>query len=338
MKNERREEPRESAKHSYSITWTDSGGLAHAAEFRLLNASDSGVAFASSVRLNPNTLVYVSAPEASTGTWALVRHCTPDGDEFVVGVELDVHQASSPEGEKDFENFYEFLQISPAAQPGTINRVFRYLAALYHPDNPTTGDAEQFLQLNRAYRILSSSEKRAAYDAELARRSGEKSPAFDGVDFMDGVEGELNRRLAVLAVLYKKCRSNIHESRVKLVELEQQMGFPREYLDFTTWYLKNKKYIHKEDNSDFSLTAAGVDFVEENYANIPLLRRLLRSGSSPEFGTKDAGGNGRRRQPLILPVPGESSQDTTDEASKGHSDLGLNDESSSETKRARRPA
>ena len=92
---------------------------------------------------------------------------------------------------------------------------------------------------------------------------------------MDGVEGELNRRLAVLAVLYGKCRSNSNDSRVALSELEAQMAFPREYLDFTTWYLRSKKYISKEDNSDFALTVSGVDFIEENYAKIPLLGKML---------------------------------------------------------------
>jgi hypothetical protein len=59
------------------------------------------------------------------------------------------------------------------------------------------------------------------------------------------------------------------------------MGFPRDYLDFTTWYLRSKKYITKEDNSDFSLTVTGVDFVEANYDKLPLLRHLLTAGTPP---------------------------------------------------------
>ena len=305
MSDERREEPRHPEDEGYSITWTDSSGASRAADVRLVNASESGIAFLSAVQLNAGTLVYVTALKSSAGRWAIVRHCTPDGNQFAVGLEFDSHRTDSQKSGADFEDYYEFLQISPAAQPGTIHRVFRYLAGLYHPDNPETGDPERFLQLNRAYQVLADPEHRASYDAELARRGAEKSPAFDGVDFMDGVDGELNRRLAVLAVLYKKCRSNIHDARVKLVELEQQMGFPREYLDFTTWYLRSKKYINKEDNSDFSLTATGVDFVEENYSNIPLLRRLLGAGDLPGFGEKNTAARGRRREPLTLPLHSE---------------------------------
>ena len=57
------------------------------------------------------------------------------------------------------------------------------------------------------------------------------------------------------------------------------MGFPRDYLDFTTWYLQKKGYITRADNSDFSLTAEGVDFIETQRVKIPVLNRLLTTGN-----------------------------------------------------------
>ena len=60
------------------------------------------------------------------------------------------------------------------------------------------------------------------------------------------------------------------------------MGFPRDYLDFTTWYLSKKKYITKADNSDFTLTVEGVDFIETQRATVPLLDRLLTNGSQAD--------------------------------------------------------
>jgi hypothetical protein len=57
------------------------------------------------------------------------------------------------------------------------------------------------------------------------------------------------------------------------------MGFPRDYLDFTTWYLSKKGYITRADNSDFALTAEGVDYIESQRARIPVLNRLLTSGN-----------------------------------------------------------
>ena len=52
-------------------------------------------------------------------------------------------------------DYYEVLQISPNAEPETIHRVFRMLAMRFHPDNPETGDSQRFLELNRAYEVLS---------------------------------------------------------------------------------------------------------------------------------------------------------------------------------------
>ena len=184
--------------------------------------------------------------------------------------------------------YYEFLQISPNAQPDTIHRVYRFLACRFHPDNVETGDREKFLLLNRAYDVLSDAKRRAEYDATLRKDQEKPHSVFESVDFLDGIEGELNRRLAVLYLLYRQCRADVHSPKVSLRELEAKMGFPREYLDFTTWYLRSKRYITKEDNSDFSLTPLGVDYVESNYSKLPLLRKLLqehdRSSEGPGFG------------------------------------------------------
>ena len=43
-------------------------------------------------------------------------------------------------------DYYEFLQISRNADPDTIRRVYRFLAARFHPDNPETGDSDKFMR------------------------------------------------------------------------------------------------------------------------------------------------------------------------------------------------
>jgi curved DNA-binding protein len=177
-------------------------------------------------------------------------------------------------------DYYEFLQISPHADTETIHRVYRYLAARFHPDNPETGDPEKFFLLKTAYDVLSDPERRSEYDRDYETESGPvHNPLSDSVDFMDQVQGELNRRLAVLAVLYYRRRANPFDPRVSLAEIEKRMGFPRDYLDFTTWYLGKKGYITRADNSDFSLTAEGVDFIETQRVNIPVLNKLLTTGN-----------------------------------------------------------
>src|SRR5579871_1234648 len=180
----------------------------------------------------------------------------------------------------EMTDFYELLEISPKATQETIHRVYRFLATRYHPDHSETGDLEKFSQLASAYKVLSDPAKRAEYNAERALRSATFShPMSETVDFMDHAQGDLNRRLGVLAILYYRRRMNPDSPEVDLNEIERRMGFPRDYLDFTMWYLTKKKYITRSDNGEFTLTVEGVDFIESQRASIPLLDNLLTPGN-----------------------------------------------------------
>lgn len=219
----------------------------------------------------------------------------------------------SPNGRRtQMIDYYEFLQISPHADAETIHRVYRYLAGRLHPDNPESGDAEMFRMLKAAYDTLSNPSRRSEYDAAFRREAKEEPPMANSIDFLDHIEGEQNRRIALLAVLYYKRRANPRFPEVSLAEIERRMGFPRDYLDFTTWYLTKKGYVSRADNSDFSLTAEGVDFIESQRGNLPVLNKLLTDGSGlmTAVGAKkhssDANGNGAAgsKKPIILPNSG----------------------------------
>src|ERR1700756_472014 len=198
--------------------------------------------------------------------------------------------------ETEIPDYYELLEISPQATPETIHRVYRYMAARYHPDNFGTVNLEKFTQLTSAYKVLSEPNKRSEYDAQRTRRQPTiRNPMSSTIDFMDQVEGDLNRRLAVLAILYYRRRMHPNSPEVSLAEIEQRMGFPRDYLDFTTWYLAKKRYITKADNSDFTLTVEGVDFIEAQRATIPLLDKLLTNGSHTD--------DNEARSRLLAPEP-----------------------------------
>src|SRR5579862_3281717 len=108
----------------------------------------------------------------------------------------------------EIQDYYEFLQISPNAEPDTIHRVYRYLAVRLHPDNPETGDAEKFFVLKQAYDVLSDPKRRADYDAACKKDGPPPVPLSTTIDFMDDIEGELNRRLGLLALLYIQRRTN----------------------------------------------------------------------------------------------------------------------------------
>lgn len=227
---------------------------------------------------------------------------------YVVGLEFDEETKktleSSAEGAIDY---YELLQISPKAEAATIHRVYRFLASMYHPDNPETGDPERFLQLQSAFKVLVDPERRAEYDMARQDSEDQSIPLSPSIDFMDGIQGEVNRRLALLSLLYRRRRISPQTPEVSLAEAESQMRFPRDYLDFSIWYLKNKKYISVGDNSALALTALGVDYVESNCTSIPILTRLLESGSRTSTVPKDE--TGRKdldsSEHVLLPDPGD---------------------------------
>ena len=191
--------------------------------------------------------------------------------------------AHQPKPETEVPDYYEFLEISPQATQETIHRVYRFLAARYHPDHVETGDIDKFAQLTAAYKVLSDPARRAEYNSQRAMSpSPFRDPMSSTIDFMDQIEGDLNRRLGVLAILYYKRRMYPDRPEVTLLEVEERMGFPRDYLDFTMWYLAKKKYITRADNAEFTLTVEGVDFVESQRAVMPTLDRLLTSTSSAD--------------------------------------------------------
>lgn len=219
-------------------------------------------------------------------------------------------------------DYYEFLQISPNADHQTIHRVYHFLAARFHPDNPESGDAEKFNVLRDIYDVLSDPTRRATYDLARERDGQNFVPFSSTIDFMDQMDGELNRRLALMAVLYYRRRINPWSPAVSLAEVEKRMGFPRDYLDFTTWYLERKGYVKKADNSDFTITADGVDFVETQRCQIPVLNKMLTATAGPT--TNGIPGEDRQlddHQTFILPKeppPAERRQSTNDRRKNKH--------------------
>lgn len=64
-------------------------------------------------------------------------------------------------------NHYQVLQVDPRAEPEVIVGAYKRLAVKYHPDkNPSLEATQRMRQINAAYEVLSSPEKRAVYDQE----------------------------------------------------------------------------------------------------------------------------------------------------------------------------
>jgi len=218
--------------------------------------------------------------------------------------EAEEPPAESVEPEEPEDDYYEVLQISETADAESIHRVFRLMAARFHPDNPETGDLEKFVRLSRAYEVLSHPAQRADYDESRRAKKNGPMKIFELKDFVVGVEAEENRRLGVLTLLYNQRRSDPDHPGVSLLHLERWMALPREYLNFTTWYLRSKQMVVMGDNCDYALTADGADFVEQNASRSKILTGLLLDGRTRI--TEHVGRPDRRLRPATKALPGPS--------------------------------
>lgn len=66
------------------------------------------------------------------------------------------------------KDFYLVLQVAPNATPEEIRSAYRRRALRLHPDQ-SGGGSEPFIELQRAYSVLSDPSRRAAYDRETER-------------------------------------------------------------------------------------------------------------------------------------------------------------------------
>lgn len=70
--------------------------------------------------------------------------------------------------ESSLPNYYQILGLEKDATPNEIKQRFRKLAKELHPDKTTAEDAEnKMIEINKAYEILSDSERREIYDKYL---------------------------------------------------------------------------------------------------------------------------------------------------------------------------
>jgi curved DNA-binding protein CbpA len=177
-------------------------------------------------------------------------------------------------------DYYETLQISPNAEPETVHRVFRLLAQRFHPDNTETGNETEFRLLNDAYRVLSDPEQRARYDVVHTKLRQERwRLVATGAEADNNFDAERSIRLTILEVLYTRRRLELESPGLSPLDLEKLTGRAREHLEFTIWFLVQKKFITRSDGSMLQITVDGVEYLENNYT---ATQRRLGPGQAPK--------------------------------------------------------
>ena len=291
MQRVKRRHERVPVNYEVVIYWEDGAGQVHSARPRVRDASDSGLCLEGGVAIEEGTEICVDAASSVGAAAAVVRYCIAAGAVYRIGIQFAAGAQRPGQAIRAEIDYYEILQLSPKADLETIHRVYRIMAARFHPDNPVSGDPERFLLLSEAYRVLSDAERRSQYDLLRSSRPAAPLPLFQARAFVDQKEGETNRRLGVLCLLYAQRRRFPDHPSIALTDLEALMSIPREYLEFALWYLKQKKMIEMDQGADFSLTAAGVDFVEEHTLAREILLRLLTGGAAQETAAEAHGAN-----------------------------------------------
>ena len=178
-------------------------------------------------------------------------------------------------------DYYDELQVSTNAEPETINRCFRMLAQRFHPDNQQTGDEAKFRSILEAYSVLSDPEQRAKYDVRHDRQRSERLRLVAmGDQITNDFDMEQAVRLTVLEALYTKRRLDVQQSGLSLLDLEKLVGRPREHLEFTIWFLLQKKFVSRDDHSNLIITVEGAEHLEQAYETKVQRKRLPAQSES----------------------------------------------------------
>jgi curved DNA-binding protein CbpA len=159
----------------------------------------------------------------------------------------------------EFIDFYEILELSPNANSGTIERMFRYLAQRYHPDNRDTGDRIRFDLTVEAHETLRDPLKRAHYDVRHKDHTSFRWKLAEEASDGNDVGRDIDIQNKVLALLYAKCRQDVADPGIGDFELERLLGCPGEHLKFHLWYLREKGWIGRTENGMLAITVEGVD-------------------------------------------------------------------------------
>lgn len=146
--------------------------------------------------------------------------------------------------------------------------------------NNKIGNMDKFEIINNAHQILSTPEKRAAYDATYEEKKIHQWQAISNISSSEGYEEDLHSRRCLLSILYIKCRENPSDPGIGLWHLEKMLDWPENVMEFHFWYLKEKDYIRRDENGLLAITVTGVDKIEQD--GLVLGKDLLLTESTEE--------------------------------------------------------
>ncbi len=108
------------------------------------------------------------------------------------------------------QNLYTVLGIPPDATPEEVRRAYREAALRLHPDhNVKVGETELFLDIQKAYEIISDPQKRARYDTSLPPDTDIPAPVTMSIQYSRNTIPRIEEPQLVYVIVQLAAKSNL---------------------------------------------------------------------------------------------------------------------------------
>jgi hypothetical protein len=180
---------------------------------------------------------------------------------------------------------YQLLHVDRDAHVTIIRYAYRFLAAMYHPDNGETGDSEKFRIITEAWKTLSDEGKRQAYDMSLNMKDQAKGapqhkaqPKINefGKDSLPHIPktglswNEIELRIAILQIMLSARKKKPRDGGVSMTMIMDILGVTVIETEFALWYLRERKFIETGERV-FMITGAGLDYLVDQLSKTQVL-------------------------------------------------------------------
>ena len=204
-----------------------------------------------------SSYLVLRAPGLGVVALSKVRDCVWGLTQYQMGVEFLDKAAAQPRDNAAEPDHHALLRAGVAGDLAGLDRLYRGLALRYHPDNCDTGNAEIFLRIKEAYRILAPSQPNQE-DQEIAK-------PLKTIGLQAQLRGLKDKRLEVLGLLCQRRVTDYRNAYISPGELESLTGMAANEIGFILWYLQNKGAVTLSDNTPgYTITAGGVDLLESS--------------------------------------------------------------------------
>ncbi|MFN9296690.1 MAG: J domain-containing protein [Acidobacteriota bacterium] len=211
-----------------------------------------------------------------------------------------------------FQDHYKLLGIDSKATPDVIQMAYNALFAMYDVKKGSEPNEEKLREINLALEVLMDPAARKMFDA-VRGGEDEREVVFSGMRFFENLPLERDRRMAMLCLLYDVRCQNPRVPTVTLRQFEKMVRMTEEQIQLCLWYLKTLGHISVDDKSKMQITAAGMDYLEENLPDPKRIWPVLRTEEKAAEETAGLGSLSSTLRSLKEPARGQVVPDAVPE-------------------------